>query len=205
VAAFALTRGIVLAALHVGAANMTAARRAEWAWIPEKPDLFRGPAPAPLLAPTVRWDANFYLAIARSGYPERRTDGGPVYAVAFFPLYPLLVAALDAVLRKTFWSAVVVANAFALVAALLVFQLGKTYGSTGRGLWAALLFLVAPGSHFLSLPYPESMFAAFLAAALLSLRKEEIGQAAVYGALASMTRSAGVVVAACLLYVAWQH
>jgi len=102
VAAFALTRGIVLAALHVGAANMTAARRAEWAWIPEKPDLFRGP-------------------------------------------------------------------------------------------------------HFLSLPYPESMFAAFLAAALLSLRKEEIGQAAVYGALASMTRSAGVVVAACLLYVAWQH
>jgi len=201
---FLTSRLVVLVAAHVGAAMMTPERRSEWAWIPDKSDLFRGPPPPTLIAPFVRWDANFYLTIARFGYPERPRDDGPVYAIAFFPLYPLAVRFLAALVGNYFWAAVLVANAFALLASFLIFQLGKTYGSIEDGLRAALLLSIAPGSHFLSFPYPESMFVAFIAAALLALRRDKLWVAAALGALACATRSAGVVVTLCLLYVAWQ-
>jgi hypothetical protein len=184
---------------------MTEERRQAWAWVPDKSDLFRGPPPPPLIAPFVRWDANFYLAIANGGYPERPPDDRPVYAVAFFPLYPLAVRALAMVVGDLFWAAILVANAFALWASLLLFKLGGRYGSVGDGLRAALLLLIAPGSHFLSFPYPEAMFVAFVAAGLLAIREDKLWWAAGWGALACATRSAGVVIAVCLLYVAWQR
>ncbi len=125
---FFLSRLAVLGAVHLGAALMTAEKRSEWTWIPDKSDLFRGPPPPPLIAPFVRWDANFYLTLATFGYPERPRDDRPVYAIAFFPLYPLAVRFLDAIVGNHFWAAVLVANAFALLATFLVFTLGKTYG-----------------------------------------------------------------------------
>src|SRR6185436_18681127 len=53
-----------------------------------------GPVGNALAAPLARWDSVWYLAIANDGYPAddpRRT--------AFFPLYPLLVRAADALVR----------------------------------------------------------------------------------------------------------
>ncbi|HEX9603026.1 MAG TPA: mannosyltransferase family protein [Myxococcales bacterium] len=199
---FVLTRCAVALALHAGAACMTDAKRAEWAWVPGRSDLFLGPAPPALLAPFVRWDANFYLALARHGYPPPREDR-PVYQVAFFPLYPLAASVAEKLVGNVFWAALLVSNCFALAAALALFHLGKRNGSVRDGLGAATALLVAPGSHFLSLPYPEAMFVALLAWSLLELRKGRIWAAALAGALAGATRSAGVVVCAALLYVAW--
>jgi len=75
---YGVTRIIALGASHLGAATMTAQRQDEWKWVPEKSDLFPGPPPPPFLAPTVRWDANYYIALARTGYPPIRT-GEPVF------------------------------------------------------------------------------------------------------------------------------
>jgi hypothetical protein len=199
---FVLTRCAIAVALHAGAASMTDAKRAEWAWVPGRSDLFPGPPPPALLAPLVRWDANFYLALARDGYPSPREDR-PVYQVAFFPLYPLAARAAEKLVGNVFWAALLVSNCFALAAALALFHLGKAYGTVRDGLGGATALLVAPGSHFLSLPYPEAMFAALLAWALIELRRDRIWPAALAGALAGATRSAGVVVCAALLYLAW--
>jgi hypothetical protein len=198
---FVLSRGAIVAALHAGAAGMTDAKRAEWAWVPGRSDLFAGPAPPAFLEPFVRWDANFYLSLASDGYPAK--GDRPAYHVAFFPLYPLAARAAQKLVGNVFWAAVLVSNCFALAAALALFHLGKASGTVRDGLGAAIALLVAPGSHFLSLPYPESMFAALLAWALVELRRDRIWPAALAGALAGATRSAGVVVCAALLYLAW--
>jgi len=195
VALFVVTRCLVVGALHAGATHMTPEKRAEWEWITDKSDLFRGPPPSSFLAPFVRWDANFYLAIARDQYPPPRSPDLPGYHVAFFPLYPLVVRAVHSLVQDIFLAAEIVSNAFALIATFLVYRLA--------GSRAALLLLLAPGSHFLSLPYPEAMFVTFLSAAMLAIRTDRLSLAGLAGAFAGATRSAGVVVFVILLYVAW--
>jgi Gpi18-like mannosyltransferase len=63
------------------------------------------------------------------------------------------------------------------------------------GLTAALLFLAAPGAHFLSLPYTEALFCLLIASALWAIEREQLAWAALLGALASGSRPTGVVIA----------
>jgi len=137
------------------------------------------PASAAAPAPLVRWDAPFYLALAKEGYPAPRAEP-PVYHLGFFPLYPLAVRTFERVLGNFFWAAFAVSNLSALLAALLMLKLG--------GWKAALLFLASPGAHFLAYPYSEALFALALAAALVALQSGRLGVAAVAGAAASATR-----------------
>ena len=203
VAIFLGSRILVLASAHAGALLMTPEKHREWDWDPAKSDLFRGPAPPALLAPLVRWDANFYLLIAEYGYPAGHSEAKPNYVANFFPLYPLVVRAVHRVGVDLFWAAIAVSNAACLVAALLVYEIGRRRASGAAGVQSAALLLLAPGSHFLSLPYPEGLFAVLLAGALLAIFANRPWVAALLGALASATRSAGVVVFVALLYEAW--
>jgi len=189
-AAFLATRVLAIAATHVGARFMSPQKQAEWAWIPGRSDLLVLPPPPALLAPLIRWDAPFYLALAKEGYPAPREEP-PVYHLGFFPLYPLAVRTFERVLGNFFWAAFAVSNLSALLAALLMLKLG--------GCRAALLFLATPGSHFLAYPYSEALFALALAAALVALKSERFGLAAVVGAAASATRPPGVAVAVALI------
>ena len=190
VAAFVLTRLLAIAATHAGAAMMTEAKVAQWKWTPDRDNLFPGPPPPALLAPLVRWDANFYLSLTRDGYPPRHP--GPNHHLAFFPLYPLLLRATH---LDVFWAAFLVSNACTLLAALCLARLVKR---PADGLRAAVLFLASPGAHFLTYPYSEALFAAALAACLLLLRSERYLFAGLAGAVASATRSAGVAAAVAL-------
>ena len=93
VGAFVTTRFLVMAATHAGVARMTAQESAEWAWWPDRDLRFAGAPPPGFLAPTIRWDSNFYISLARAGYPPRPPGPGPNHHLASFPLYPLLVRA----------------------------------------------------------------------------------------------------------------
>jgi len=143
-----------------------------------------------VLAPLIRWDAPFYLALAKEGYPAPRAHS-PVYHLGFLPLYPLAVRTFERVLGNFFWAAFAVSNVSALLAALLMLKLG--------GWKAALLFLASPGAHFLAYPYSEALFALALAAALVALQSERLVLAAAAGAAASATRPPGVAVAVALI------
>jgi hypothetical protein len=157
-----------------------------------------------LLAPTVRWDANYYVTLARTGYPPPRGNA-PVYHVAFFPLYPLAVRTLSQVVGDTFWAAFMISNLCALLAAIVVLRLGSVGARQRDGLRAALLLLASPGAHFFSYPYPEAMFVLLISLGLLAMAMDRPLLAAVSGALASAVRSAGVVVALSLLVLAWKR
>src|SRR5438067_7512577 len=142
--------------------------------------------------------------IAEHGYPKINSEVRPNYHIPYFPLYPLVVRAVRALGLDLFWSAILVSNVSCLVAAFLVFEIGRVRWTAAVGLQSAALLLFAPGSHFLSMPYPEGLFAALLAGALLALLTNRPWLAAILGALASAARSAGVVVFVCLTYRAWE-
>jgi Gpi18-like mannosyltransferase len=182
---------------------MSEQRREEWRWTPNQTDLFPGPPPGAFLAPTVRWDANYYVTLARTGYPYPH-DSAPVYHVAFFPLYPLAIRAVTQVVGDSFWSAFLISNISALLAGLVILRLGAVNARPRHGLRAALLLLGSPGAHFFSYPYPEALFVLLVSLGLLAVSLERPLLAVIPGALATATRSAGVVIPLALLVAAWK-
>jgi len=196
-AAFARTRALAIAATHVGAATMSPRKHREWATF--NPGGLRPEPPPPFLQPLQRWDADFYLALAESGYPPP-DPVRPVYHLGFFPLYPLAIRAVAGAVGNFFWAAFALSNLCALLAALLLIELGALQ-RRADGVRAAMLFLAAPGSNFLSYPYSESLFALALAAGLLAARSNRLAGAALAGAAASATRPAGLAVAVALASV----
>jgi len=153
------------------------------------------------LAPFVRWDAYFYLDLAHKGYWTR--GSAPVYAAAFFPLYPMTVRAFDQLVHDPVITSMLVSNVCALAAALVISRLAsESTGGVGRH--AAILFLASPGAGFLSFPYSESLFSLLVAAGLLAIVRDRPLLAGLFGGLASATRPTGLVIAFVLMVRAVQ-
>jgi hypothetical protein len=142
-----------------------------------------------LLSPLARWDAVWYLGIARDGY-----EGGA--DVAFFPLYPLLVRTLvlpfpseGALLVSAYAvSLACFAGALALLHRLVELELGRRVARTA--VWLVALF---PAALYFGAPYSESLFLLVSVGAFYAARTERWAWAGVLAAAASATRSAGLV------------
>jgi hypothetical protein len=135
-----------------------------------------------------RQDALWFLRIADSGYS---TDDG---SAAFFPLFPLLVRGVGTLLGGSWLLAAYLVSGLALVAGLAVLH-RLTLLELGSELLArrTLLYLgVFPSAIFLFAPYSESLFLALSVGCLYAARRSAWLSAAALGALASGTRSAGV-------------
>jgi hypothetical protein len=143
------------------------------------------------LWPLYAWDYNWYVNIARNGYPAGL--GGRQYA--FFPLWPL---ALNWV--GVHWEPVVAA-ALAWGASLAAF-LGVAAGRTGSPLTSAFALACWPGSFALAIAYPDGLALAAAAwAAALALRDRPLLAGAV-GSLAAFARPNGVLIALPLAWLA---
>ena len=104
-----------------------------------------------------RWDSPYYVNIAMNGYPA------VPYAVGYFPLYPLSVAALSEV---TSWplvtSGVVIAQICFLVALLMFYRLARLIRDDHAfAMRAVVAMAVFPTSFFFLAMYAESMSLAF--------------------------------------------
>jgi Mannosyltransferase (PIG-V) len=141
--------------------------------------------PQLLVAPAVPWDAGHYVAIAQHGYDT------PMRA-AFFPLYPLLVRGVGAVIGSEVWAGVVLAlgalfAALYLLHRLVALELGPRYPRA-----ALLVTALFPTAFFFSAIYTESLFLALTVGAFYFARRERWALAALCGALAAATRNTGV-------------
>ena len=146
-----------------------------------------GPAGNALVAPLARWDSVWYLAIANDGYPH-----DDVRRAAFFPLYPLLVRAVDRVAGEPILAGAVVslvcfAVALVLLHRLTALELGPAAASPA--LWAIALY---PGAVFFSAVYSEALYLALSVGCLYAARTGRWAWAGAAGALGAATRSAGV-------------
>jgi hypothetical protein len=150
------------------------------------------------LAPLARWDSTWYLGIAHSGYEGAST--------AFFPLYPMLVRGLAVVGSPgaLLVSAYVVSlaslfGALYLMHRLVALELGKEVARR-----SVLLLALSPGALWFGAPYSESLFLLLSVGAFYAARTQHWAWAGGCAALASGTRSAGVVLLVPLMVLWWR-
>jgi hypothetical protein len=153
------------------------------------------------------WDGRWYERIATVGYPHAVPQGDFYHhtgrqvqsAIAFFPLYPLMVRALD----RVFPGGADVAGAVLSLligglATVLVWVVAEKVTDRTVADRAAVLFAFSPGAFVLTLVYAEGLLVLLSAAALLALLERRWLQAGVLAALAGATRpNATAVMLAC--------
>lgn len=151
------------------------------------------------------WDANWYMTIVRDGYPTSIppdiTYFQPEARAAFFPLYPMLVRALDWVIPGSEVVAGLALNAvLGLAATILVGLLARRLFDDTVAERAMVLFAVFPGSYVLSFAYAEALLIVLAAVCLWLLLDERWVLAGITAAFATASRpNAIALVAACAI------
>lgn len=152
----------------------------------------------PLVLMWNRWDALWYTGIALHGYwPE---------ALAFFPLYPVLIAGVHWVtFLPVGFSAIVVSNLALVFLVVTFYRLVSEYYSAGIARRSVGIMLLFPTAFFLSAGYSESLFLWLTTAAFLAARRGRFGWAGLLGMLATLTRNEGVFIAIPYLFAYYER
>jgi hypothetical protein len=137
-----------------------------------------------------QWDGRWYLGIATHGY-HWSLDGKP--AVAFFPLYPLLVhlgtpPGLPEALTGLVLSSAAFLGALVYLYHLAALEWGPV--AARKCVWLLALF---PTAFFTFAPYTEGLWLLCAGGALYHARRGHALMAGVWVAAAVLTRSTGIV------------
>jgi hypothetical protein len=141
----------------------------------------------PVVEPMRHWDGLWYRLIAIDGYDSHSATA------AFWPLFPWLMnvgSTVSSVAPETV--GYVIANLSFFGALILLYRLISLDfdREIARRTLVALAFF--PMSLFFSAVYTESLFLLLVVAALYAARQEQWFAAGLYGLLAALTRSQGV-------------
>jgi hypothetical protein len=169
--------------------------------VPADPNITGGVVPksavSPILDVLSSWDGIWYLRIVRSGYPhfvqQHITYSVPDARVAFFPIFPMLVRAVDTVVPGGDTIAALFTNF--VLGAIAIFLLGvlarEVYGEQVAAK-AMVLGAIFPGSFVLSFAYAEALMLVLAMACLWCLMKQRWIGAGLLAALATATRPNGL-------------
>ena len=144
-----------------------------------------------------QFDGLEYLHIAQDGYWYRPASRAPV---VFFPLYALVIRALDQMINEPVVTGVVVSAIAGLTAALLYRRWLDVAGVAAKDRhWALAVFLIYPyGWYLYGAIYSDGLFVALVIGALLLVEADRLAWAGVVGALATATRPTGMALVAAL-------
>jgi hypothetical protein len=144
-----------------------------------------------------RWDSDFFLRIAQSGYDDT--------SAAFHPLYPATIAVVG---RAFFGHYVLAGLVVSLLAALgsfvLLYQLAETRLGREGARRSVLYLAIFPMALFLQAVYSESLFLLLVLAAFLFAERGSFASAGVTAGLAILTRAAGLALLPALALMAWR-
>jgi hypothetical protein len=142
-----------------------------------------------MVAPFARWDSVWYLSIAQHGY------GHSVSNTAFFPLYPLVVSLIGAVIGSDLLAGVIISlTAFAMGLTLLR-RLALLDLDPELADLTLMLLAFCPMAYFFSAVYSESLYLALSVGCILAARSGRWAVAGVLGGLAASSRNSGVMLA----------
>src|SRR6266705_2656959 len=151
-----------------------------------------------LLTSWNHWDATNYVRIAQFGYQK-------VYDLAFFPLFPALIWTIGHLLGN--WSyllvGTVISNLALLGALFVMYQLAVESMGEQVAHRTLLYLCIFPTAFYFFAAYNESLFLLLTAGALLAMRRQRWWIAGILGFLASLTRSAGLLLVIPYLYEVW--
>ncbi len=143
-------------------------------------------------------DAPHYLSIAHYGY-QSLSD------TAFFPLFPLLVAAIAHLLGD--WSylfvGMLISNAALLGTLFILYQLAVDSGGEEVAHRTLFYFCIFPTAFFFFAAYNESLFLLLTTGTFLALRRQRWWLAGLLGCGTALTRPAGILLIVPYLYEVW--
>jgi Mannosyltransferase (PIG-V) len=145
------------------------------------------------------WDGTWFQLIAESGY------GAHPSAPAFFPLYPLTEWALAPLFGGALYAGLVVSLVASFAASYLLIRLTRHELGDVVARRAVLYVAICPMALFLSAAYSEALFLALTLGAFWAARRGCFLQAGIYGGLAALTRSAGLLILVPLVIMYVQH
>ncbi len=137
----------------------------------------------------IRWDAPHFLSIAQYGY---KNMGEERYLIVFYPLYPLMIRIFYYVVRDYFWSGIFISNVSLLITCFYFYKLLRIDFSHVIAFNSIKYLLIFPFSFFLALTFTDSLFLALSILTLYNLRLKNWFYASLFGLLATLTRSFGI-------------
>ena len=154
-----------------------------------------------------RFDARWYLQIARDGYSFDPAAGpGVQQNVVFFPAFPMAIRAVAGITGSrpaSFFIAGTSISLMAFLAALAyVYLLAREHLTSSQSAIALWLLAVYPFAFFYGAIYTESLFLLETAATFYHFRRRQFAIAGAWGLLAGLTRPNGCLIAAPLALVA---
>ena len=149
-----------------------------------------------------RWDTGFYVSIAEEGY---RYQGVELPSVAFFPLLPLLMRGLAAIVGDAVVAGILIANLALLGALIVLYRLVLEEWGAAVAERSAWYLAVFPASLFGSAIYTESLFLLAAVGALYLARHGRWLPAGLLGFAAALTRLHGLLVAVLLVGEWWRQ
>lgn len=149
-----------------------------------------------------RWDASHYLNLAQNGY--RAEDPGPT---VFGVLTPLGIRVFDAALPGGIdLAAVVYATAACAFALTMLYRVCEAcYGDASLGRWSVRVVASLPLAFFFSAPMSETAYLGLALGVFYAGAKGRWLLAGVFGALAALARSQGVMLAGVAGLMLWQE
>jgi Gpi18-like mannosyltransferase len=163
-------------------------------WVIAKGTDDRSRAPLDLFK---RWDADWYLGVARNGYAA--TAHGA--STAFFPLYPLLMRFVGFLCHDLRVAGYLISNACLLGSCLMLWKLAaRDTGRENVADRAVLFFLFNPVSLFYSSIYSESLFFLLMIGLAWFATERRWLAAGCCGCLASLTRPVGILLVSLLVF-----
>lgn len=143
------------------------------------------------------WDSDFYEKIATFGY-------NTPHSVAFFPLYPLLVKSVMALVP--FVVAGTLVNNLAFLAALTYIYnwVASCYGQKVAK-WTVVVLALFPLSIFGTVIYSEGLYLLLSSVALRAFEQKRYGWVVLGGMLATATRPTAIALMPTFLIVSWRE
>ncbi len=132
-----------------------------------------------------RKDAGHFRYIALFGY----TDS---WRTAFFPLYPLLERSMLPFVQSPYVAGLIISNSVGLLMLVVLYRLVDEDFGPQRAMRTVLYLSVFPTAFFFAAAYNESLFVCLTLLSFYYMRRGRWWLAGLFGCLASLTRSAGL-------------
>jgi Gpi18-like mannosyltransferase len=144
------------------------------------------------------WDSNFYERIAIFGY-------NTPHAIAFFPLFPLLVRWLMTLGLPFIVAGTLVNNLAFLAALIFIYNWVASSHSISIARWTTVVLTLFPLSIFGTVIYSEGLYLLFSAVALRAFEQKRYWWVVLGGSLATATRPTAIALIPTFLIVSWRE
>ena len=150
-------------------------------------------------------DVNWYVGIAERGYEQISFNADVQRNWAFFPLFPLLLRLASYVTGEFVITGMALSHICFLLALFFLHRVSLLFGLSANDADRTLMYLAFfPTSYFFSIPLPEALFLMLSVASFYFAKSERWWIAGFFGALASATRTTGVLLLPALAVLYWE-